>query len=147
MNPLNSGGLCDAVITTPPNAPNSKLEGYDDNAARVQFLYQPDSTFSALFNLHGRDEKGTARLFRANIIQKGSNELVPGFVISVTREGTRFFAQATGQGKNEIFAEAPQRFFLKVVDAQMRFDTDANGDATALTLVQNGREMTGKWLK
>jgi iron complex outermembrane recepter protein len=69
----------DWVTNTVPNAPNSKLEGYDDSAARVQFLYQPDSTFSALFNLHGRDEKGTARLFRANIIEPGTSNLVAGF--------------------------------------------------------------------
>ena len=36
-------------------------------------------TFSALFNVHGRDLNGTARLFRANIIKPGTNDLVDGF--------------------------------------------------------------------
>jgi iron complex outermembrane receptor protein len=86
---LQSQHRDDWVTNTVPNAPNSKLEGYDDNAARVQFLYQPDSTFSALFNLHGRDEKGTARLFRANIIKPGTNDLVDGFNPSqVSIDGT-----------------------------------------------------------
>jgi iron complex outermembrane receptor protein len=65
-----------------------KLEGYDDNAIRLQALYQPDSNFSALGNVHMRDLKGTARLFRANIIKKGSNDLVDGFdEKSVTIDG------------------------------------------------------------
>lgn len=56
-----------------------KLEGYDDNAARVQVLFQPDEDFSALFNAHVRKLNGTARLFRANIFNAGSNQLVDGF--------------------------------------------------------------------
>ena len=58
---------------------HTKLEGYDDWAARVQLLYKPSDTFSALFNVHGRALGGSARLFRANIIQLGTNSLVPGF--------------------------------------------------------------------
>lgn len=54
-------------------------EGYDDRAARVQVLYEPGEDFSALFNAHMRSLDGTARLFRANIIKPGSNDLVSGF--------------------------------------------------------------------
>ncbi|KQU74616.1 MULTISPECIES: TonB-dependent receptor [unclassified Rhizobacter] len=69
-------------------AQTDKLEGYDDNAVRLQALYQPDNNFSALGNVHLRDLKGTARLFRANIIKKGSNDLVDGFdEKSVTIDG------------------------------------------------------------
>ena len=65
-----------------------KLEGYDDNAIRLQALYQPNSSFSALGNVHMRDLKGTARLFRANIIKPGTNDLVDGFdEKSVTIDG------------------------------------------------------------
>lgn len=54
------------------------LEGYKDNAARLQLQYTAKD-FSALFNVHGRDLSGNATLFRANIIKKGTNDLVPGF--------------------------------------------------------------------
>lgn len=57
----------------------TKLEGYDDFAGRLQVLYQPSSDFNALFNIHGRHLNGSARLFRANVIQPGTNDLVPGF--------------------------------------------------------------------
>ena len=69
----------DNWVTNTYPGPATFLEGYDDQAARIQYLYQPDSDFSALFNLHGRNLNGSARLFRANIIQPGSNNLVSGF--------------------------------------------------------------------
>jgi iron complex outermembrane receptor protein len=59
--------------------PTQKLEGYRDSALRAQLLVAPGKDFSALFNLHARDLDGSARLFRANIIEPGSNDLVAGF--------------------------------------------------------------------
>ncbi|MBN6149326.1 TonB-dependent receptor [Xanthomonas sp. AmX2] len=56
-----------------------KLEGYDDNAARLQLRFKPSEDFEALFNGHVRKLNGTARLFRANIFQSGSNQLADGF--------------------------------------------------------------------
>jgi iron complex outermembrane recepter protein len=53
-------------------------EGYNDRAARVQVQYENDN-FSALFNAHMRNLDGTARLFRANIIEPGTNDLIDGF--------------------------------------------------------------------
>jgi len=67
------------VENTYEPGPTQDLEGYRDSAVRAQLLWQPHKDFSALFNVHGRDLKGSARLFRANIIQAGSNELVAGF--------------------------------------------------------------------
>ncbi len=60
-------------------SPTKDLEGYDDRAVRVQAAYDGGGMFSALFNVHGRDLNGSARLFRANIIKKGSNDLVDDF--------------------------------------------------------------------
>jgi len=51
------------------------LEGYTETAYRIQLAYEGDQ-FSALFNVHGRDMDGTARLFRANIIKPGTNDFV-----------------------------------------------------------------------
>ena len=55
------------------------LEGYEEYAARLQLLIKPSDNFEALLNVHTRHLDGTARLFRANIITPGDNELVPGF--------------------------------------------------------------------
>jgi iron complex outermembrane receptor protein len=56
-----------------------ELGGYENNAWRAQLLWEPTAKVDALLNVHGWDVDGTARIFRANILQKGSNELVPGF--------------------------------------------------------------------
>ncbi len=57
----------------------TKLGGFNDWAARAQFLIKPSDVFTALLNVHGRDLTGFSTLFRANIIQPGSNALIPGF--------------------------------------------------------------------
>jgi CubicO group peptidase (beta-lactamase class C family) len=74
----------------------------------------------------------------------GRYELVPGFVIAITREQNRLFLQATGQQRFELFAEGDRDFFLKVVDAQITFVTDAQGRATQLILHQNGADQPAK---
>jgi iron complex outermembrane recepter protein len=69
----------DWIDNTYAPGPTQKTEGYDDRAARLQLLYKPASDFSALFNTHGRTLNGAARVFRANAIKKGSNDLVDDF--------------------------------------------------------------------
>jgi iron complex outermembrane receptor protein len=69
----------DWVDNTYAPGPTQHLEGYHDNALRAQLLWSPRREFSALFNVHARDLDGSARLFRANIIEPGTNDLVDGF--------------------------------------------------------------------
>ena len=58
---------------------NDALEGYNEHAERLQFLYKPSADFNALFNVHSRTTDGSARLFRANIIKKGTNDFADGY--------------------------------------------------------------------
>ncbi|HVN30523.1 MAG TPA: TonB-dependent receptor, partial [Thermoanaerobaculaceae bacterium] len=58
---------------------NPALGGYETGALRGQLLWQPSKDFSALLNVHGWHVDGTARIFRANIIKPGTNDLVDGF--------------------------------------------------------------------
>jgi iron complex outermembrane receptor protein len=58
---------------------NDALGGYRNWAGRVQLLWSPNPRLRALANVHAWDVDGTARIFRANILQKGSNALVPGY--------------------------------------------------------------------
>jgi iron complex outermembrane receptor protein len=69
----------DWVKNTNASGPTKDLEGYNDNAVRVQALLAPTKDLSVLFNLHHRKLEGSARVFRANIIRPGSNDLVAGF--------------------------------------------------------------------
>ena len=51
----------------------------------------------------------------------GEYQLAPTFKITMTHEENHLYAQATGQARLEIYAEKPNEFFLKVVDAQIAF--------------------------
>jgi iron complex outermembrane receptor protein len=61
------------------DGPAGQAEGYDEFASRVQVLWEPNAQLSALFNVHNRELDGSARVFRANIIEQGSNDFVAGF--------------------------------------------------------------------
>ena len=69
------GNFADPAFTVKRN----ELDGYNEHAERLQLLYAPDATFSALFNVHQRTTSGSSRLFRANLIKKGTNDLADGF--------------------------------------------------------------------
>jgi hypothetical protein len=74
----------------------------------------------------------------------GNYQLAPNFSIAITREGDHLFEQATNQPKFEIFPESDKDYFLKVVDAQITFVTDAQGRATELILHQGGADQHAK---
>ncbi|MYN01342.1 TonB-dependent receptor [Pseudoduganella sp. DS3] len=69
----------DDRVHNPRPTGTQDFEGYDDHAVRLQALVKPSKDFSALFNIHARNMDTTATLFRANILKKGTNELVDGF--------------------------------------------------------------------
>jgi CubicO group peptidase (beta-lactamase class C family) len=73
----------------------------------------------------------------------GEYQLAPTFSIVVTKENDVLWAQATGQSKFQIFPEGPERFFYKVVDAQIVFTVDPSGKVTGLALHQGGRALPG----
>jgi D-alanyl-D-alanine carboxypeptidase len=76
----------------------------------------------------------------------GRYEVAPNFVITVTKEGDRLMAQATGQGKFELFAESQTRFFAKVTELAMTFVKGADGTVSHLLLMQGGKEQPAKRL-
>jgi CubicO group peptidase (beta-lactamase class C family) len=73
----------------------------------------------------------------------GRYRLAPQFAIDVSTENGKLFAQPTSQPRFQLYAEADDKFFLKVVDAQLEFARDSTGKVTSLTLVQNGARNRG----
>ena len=65
----------------------------------------------------------------------GRYQLAPGAVMTVTRDGARMFAQPAGQPAQEIVATGEREFLVKALGAQIEFEVDANGRATALVLL------------
>jgi CubicO group peptidase (beta-lactamase class C family) len=74
----------------------------------------------------------------------GRYQMAPAVFMTITRTDDHLFAQLTGQPAFEIFPESPTDFFLKVIDAQVKFQLGPDGRATGLVLHQNGRDLPGK---
>ena len=72
-----------------------------------------------------------------------SYELSPQFLIHISKEEGRLFAQATGQNRFEIFPESDGDFFLRGVDAVLTLDAESPVSATQLILHQNGVDRVG----
>ncbi|HME37981.1 MAG TPA: M56 family metallopeptidase [Steroidobacteraceae bacterium] len=62
-------------------------------------------------------------------------------VVTVTRNGQQLMAQLTGQPSAPIYPESATEFFYKIVDAQISFVQDTQGQATSLVLHQNGHNI------
>lgn len=78
---------------------------------------------------------------------KGEYELMPGFVMTISTEEGKIYAQATNQPRLELYPEAECLYFSKAVDAQIEFTKDKKGNITTLTLHQGGQHIPGKKIK
>ena len=85
------------------------LDGYNEHAERVQLLYAPNTMFNALFNVHQRNTTGSARIFYANMIKQGTNDIVDGF------------------DPNKSFTNAPNFQRLRTNGASARLSWDLDG--------------------
>ncbi|MBU2928525.1 serine hydrolase [Winogradskyella psychrotolerans] len=74
----------------------------------------------------------------------GKYEIQPMFHISISVRDNKTYAIATGQGEVEIFANEKDKFFLKVVPAEILFNRSTEGKIESLTLNQGGQQMLGK---
>jgi D-alanyl-D-alanine-carboxypeptidase/D-alanyl-D-alanine-endopeptidase len=62
-------------------------------------------------------------------------------VLDVVLKSDHLEAQLTGQAALPIFASGKDKFFYKVVDAQLDFERDGGGKVVAVVLHQNGRDL------
>jgi CubicO group peptidase (beta-lactamase class C family) len=61
-------------------------------------------------------------------------------ILEVALNNGHLEAQLTGQPPFQIFANAKDKFFYKIVDAQLDFEREASGKVVAVVLHQNGRD-------
>ena len=75
----------------------------------------------------------------------GCYELAPDarFTVLVGPEG-RLMARLTGQAFHPVFFGGADRFFYRVVPAELQFNRDAAGRIVSLTLLQDGRKLLAK---
>ena len=64
-------------------------------------------------------------------------------VFTVSKDGERLMIGPEGQPKAQLFPMAQDRFFLKVVDAEVEFKRDARGNVSEMVLHQDGNDMSG----
>ncbi len=76
----------------------------------------------------------------------GRYQLAPEFILTVTREGNRYYVQATGQGMLEVFPESETRFFATAVEAAVSFVKGDDGKVSHLVLHQGGMNQEAEWL-
>jgi CubicO group peptidase (beta-lactamase class C family) len=74
----------------------------------------------------------------------GVYEVEKDFEIKISLDNDQLFAQLTGQNAFPIFAESEMLFFLKVVDAQIQFEKNENGEILNLFLLQDGNKIEAK---
>ena len=77
----------------------------------------------------------------------GEYQLTPQLSITITLEDGRLQAQPTGQSKAALFAEATDKFLLRVVNAQVTFTRASSGEVAGLILHQGGRDQAGRKVK
>lgn len=131
---------------------NSLLSYYPDN----------DLTIAVLANVNGQDayevsgklasvahgeqvqlisERKEVAVSRDDLTAyAGVYQLAPGVNFNVTVEESQLMVQLSGQPKLPLFAESENRFFLKIVDAQVEFIRDETGVVVALELQQAGQK-------
>ncbi len=71
----------------------------------------------------------------------GRYQFNSGALLDVALKGDHLEAQLGAQSAFAIFPNAKDRFFCKVVDAQLDFERDAGGKVVAVVLHQNGRDV------
>lgn len=63
---------------------------------------------------------------------------------TVTARGGQLYLQLEGQPAFSVYPSAKDRFYLKVVWAQVDFNRDAAGNVTSLTLHQDGQDLVAR---
>lgn len=76
----------------------------------------------------------------------GEYELMPNFILTITKEGDKLMGQATGQSKLELQPESATKFNVPQVGAVIEFVIE-NDKATSLTLHQGGQKLPAKKIK
>jgi CubicO group peptidase (beta-lactamase class C family) len=77
----------------------------------------------------------------------GRYELEPKVIATIAREGDRLMIQVTGQPRFEMFPESDTAYFLKVVDATIKFVKDDKGKVGHLVIHQGGHDVKAKRLE
>ena len=74
----------------------------------------------------------------------GVFELSPALVVTVYLENGKLIGAPEGQEPLQLHPEKKDNFFLKEIEAKIRFNRNEKEEVVSMTLFQNGGEITGK---
>jgi CubicO group peptidase (beta-lactamase class C family) len=80
-------------------------------------------------------------------VYEGKFEISKGLLMDVTTEGQKIFVQVTGQQKYEMFPSKKDEFFLKVVEAKIRFNRNEKDEVVSAYIEQGGFKATAPKIK
>ncbi|RPI66954.1 MAG: DUF3471 domain-containing protein [Ignavibacteriales bacterium] len=122
-----------------------KEESIQNYKKSLEFNPANDNGIAMLKKL-GVEYKTEEIMVDNSILKKyeGEYQLFPNFIITIRADGTKLFAQATGQSEFEIFPQSETKFYFTVVPAQIEFVTSENGEVNKMILFQNNKEMPGE---
>lgn len=129
---------------------------FGDSFTSIEFLPDGKGGFQAVF--HNRIEKTKGHKTDKQIREResivlspeemkpfeGEYEVTPNFSLKFFLEDGQLMTQATGQPKFPVYPESSNRFFLKVVDAQLEFIRSEEGNVNEVVLYQGGAVIKAK---
>ncbi len=78
----------------------------------------------------------------------GEYELIPGFILTITKYDNQLKLQVTGQGEAPIIPIAQNLFVIKdIEDAEITFNLNDAGEIESMTLNQHGMDNVCKKLE
>ncbi len=159
----------DSLFVQRPNGPRQEILPISETeffpkaqpTARIRFKLQDNGAISSIVLPSGmapddeakKTDKPLSKPKEAATVDPaafdrltGDYELMPNFILTITKEGNKLMGQATGQSKLELQPESATKFNVPQVGAVIEFVVEAD-KATSLILNQGGQKMPAKKIK
>lgn len=159
----------ESLFVQRPNTPRQEILPISETeffpkaqpAARIRFKRQENGAISSIILPSGlapddeakKTDKPLSKPKEAATVDAaafdrltGEYELMPNFILTITKEGSKLMGQATGQSKLELQPESATKFNVPQVGAVIEFVVEAD-KATSLILNQGGQKMPAKKIK
>lgn len=105
------------------------------------------SLFAILYELpYELPKERTAIQILEDVLKQytGTYDLSPELVVNISLEDGKLMGKPEGQEALQLHPEKEDLFFIKEIDAQIRFSRNEKKEVVEMILIQGGREMTGK---
>ena len=110
------------------------------NSDNGEIIQELTNSISSVYGFTGLNKSRKVKLVEVSDedLDKylGKYQLTPQLVLTVSREGKRIYAQATGESRLEVFPESNTKFFYKVIEATMEFVKDEQGAVKEMIFTQ-----------